>query len=132
MDLLPIEVFTEILDNLSFVELKKVRSVSKKFYEEYSKRCNWYIKVRIQPGFTETIKEPPYVSFVFHGMMYFYEEEEFPEFLVLGKNLQKDGWYIHLENKTTRRQFKRKLVYDKKDGVLSAARVFHNYRLALM
>jgi hypothetical protein len=131
MDLLPIELFSEITDNLTFVELKKVRTVSRKFYEEYSKRCNWFIKTRVQSGVTETIKEPPYRSFVFGGVIFFYEEN-FPEFLVRSKTLQKDGWYIHLENKSTGNQFKRKLVYDKKNGILVAPRVYHNYRLALL
>jgi hypothetical protein len=131
MDLIPSELFSEIVDNLTFIELKQVRAVSKKFYEEYSKRCNWFVKMRIQSGRIETINEPPYMSCVFGGMLVFFEVD-FPDFLVTGKKLQKDGWYIHLENTTTGRHFKRKLVYDKDDGVLMAPRVYRNYRLALM
>jgi len=131
MDLLPRELFSEIMDNLTFIELKQVRAVSKKFYEEYSKRCNWFVKMRVQPGRIETINEPPYMQFLYGGILVYFDVD-FPDFLVLGKKLQKDGWYIHLENTTTGRQFKRKLVYDKHDGVLMAPRVYRNYRLALM
>jgi hypothetical protein len=128
MDVLPPEIVSSILDELSFVELKALRGVCKFFYQEYSKRCNWYIKTRIQDGEILPLDANPYMSFVAGGIMFFYHEN-FPEYLVKGKKLRKDGWFVELtSSREPARSFTRKLVYDK-DGMLVANRVYYNYRI---
>jgi hypothetical protein len=126
MDTLPQELVGYILDELNFLDLKKVRGVCKAFYEQYSKRCNWYIKTRVQEGEILELDAIPIQSIVVDDVIIFYHEN-FPKYLVKSKELRADGWYVNLHS-TAMRLHSKKLTYDE-EGMLVAENVYYQHRI---